>query len=116
GCLAVSLPIAVVEIVAVRDPPGCFLGVRRTHLTTNLHVLPATVRFEVDADERLRVDAPAQVDELDGSDLIGLDAAPEQVEHWRSTRSRSDAFPPPIVVREDSAPPHHGRAEFTSDR
>ncbi len=116
GCMAMSLAIAVVGIVAVRDPRGCFSGVGRTHLATNLHVLSAAVRLEVDADERLRVDSPAQVDELDGPDLIRLDSTPQQVEHRWSVLPRADAFPPPIEVRKDSAPAHHRRAEFAGDR
>ena len=88
--------------------------IARAHAAFDLHVLPAAVRFEVDADERLRADPPAEVDELGGPDLVRLDAAPEQVEH-RRTPPRSDAFAPAVEIGEDPAPSHHRRPELARD-
>ena len=113
--MAVSLPLGVTGIVAVRDPCGGFAGVRRAHAVLRLHILLAAIGLEVDADQRVRIRQPAQFDELAGAHLVRFDSAPQQVQHRRARGARPDAFPPPVVIREDAAPPHHRRRERARD-
>ena len=91
------------------------LRVGRAHAVLDLHVLLAAVRLEVDADQRLRASTSAEVDEFAGAHLVRFDSAPQQVQHGWTRAARSDAFPPPIEVRKDTAPPHHRRRELARD-
>ena len=87
-----------------RRPRRRLPGVGRANALRCLHVLPAAVRLEVDAHERLGADGPAEADELTGPHLVRFDPTPEQVEHRWTRVARPDAFPPAVEVRKD--PPH----------
>src|SRR5262249_45326901 len=104
--------LGIARIVAVSDPRGRFLRVTCANAVFRLHVLPASVRLEVDADQRLGADGAAQVHELRGPNLVRFDSTPEQVEHRRTLVAWSDAFTPAIEVHENAAPSHHRRREI----
>ena len=110
--VTVGLPLATRGVVAVRHPRRRFLRIARADAVLDLHVLPASVRFEVDADERLGRHPPAEVHELRGPDLVRLDAAPEQVDHRRTRAAGADAFTPSVEIGEDPAPPEHRRRQL----
>src|SRR5262245_65604518 len=101
------LPLSIPRIVAVRDPRGGFFRIGGANAVFRFQVLLPSVRLEVDADQRLGADGPAQIHELSGADLVRFNSTPEEIEHRRTLVTWSDALTPAIEVDKDSAPSHH---------
>src|SRR5262245_55312595 len=82
------------------------------HAIFLLHVLLASVRLEIHADQRFGADPAREVYEFPRADLVRFDAAPQQVEHRRAFVARPDALAPAIEIEKDSTPTQHRGREL----
>src|SRR5262245_11171409 len=125
GCLVSDLPVSdskrsraavctslgISGVVAVSHPVAGLFCVAGAYLALLTDELLASVRLEIDADQRFSPDLAAEVDELGGAHLVRFDASPLAVDHCRTPVPRTDALAPAVKVAEDSAPAHHRRRQ-----
>ena len=106
----------MIRLIAVGDPFGGLLGGAETvHVRAGAGPVPAAVRLEIDAEEGFGSDGAAEVGDFGGTDLIGVDTLPGEIEHRTPFPAGTDRLFPVVVAGEAAAPADHRRREFADD-